>query len=170
MDISMDGGIDREEWNKFYKLFMHPFLKCYPDVNFEISIPNAKKCFAKEDWVKHVASTFKQFIGLDATFNKMHPEKEEKKTTVKPLDTMFELMDRNSNGSVNLSEYIFARRVSFIFRKCTFGDRMNYTAVQCGMNLLSDGGRITSDEARVILRNSIQLFSDRGTTLGFLSF
>jgi len=104
MDVSMDGGIDREEWNKFYKLFLYPFIQCNPDQSFELSIPIAKKCFAKEDWVRHVASTLKQFMGLDAKFKKMHPEKAEKNTPANPLDTMFELMDRNSNGSLNLAE------------------------------------------------------------------
>jgi len=47
---------------------------------------------------------------------------------------------------------------------------MNYTAVQCGINILSEGGNISSDEARSILRNSIQLFSVRGNTIGFVSF
>jgi len=38
------------------------------------------------------------------------------------------------------------------------------------MNLLTEGGRVTVDEARALLRNSVQLFSVRTTTLGFLSF
>lgn len=47
---------------------------------------------------------------------------------------------------------------------------MNYTAIQCGINLLGDGGNVSADEARSILRNSIQLFSVKGNTIGFLSF
>jgi len=43
-------------------------------------------------------------------------------------------------------------------------------AVQCGMNLLSEGAHVTSDEARALLRNSVQLFSVVGTTLDPISF
>jgi len=170
MDVSMDSGIDKFEWDKFYKLFMRPFIKCHPDSHLEITITKVKKCFAGEEWIQHVLTSVDTYKGLDRKFRQSNPDRVVKEPLFDPVDAILTLMDRDSNGVINLTEYIFARRVSFVFRKCTFGDRMNYTAVQCGMNLLTDGGRVTTDEARAILRNSIQLFSVRSSTLDFLSF
>lgn len=165
----MDSGIDRSEWDKFYKLFLRPFIRCRPDSHLEISIPIAKKCFADEEWMLHVLTSVDSFRGLDRKYRESNLGGA-KEPLFDPVDAILIHMDRDSNGVINLTEYIFARRVSFVFRKCTFGDRMNYTAVQCGMNLLTEGGRVTTDEARAILRNSIQLFSVRSSTLDFLSF
>lgn len=47
---------------------------------------------------------------------------------------------------------------------------MNYTALQCGLNLLSDGSRVTSDEGRSILKNVIQLFAVRYNTISLIDF
>jgi hypothetical protein len=65
---------------------------------------------------------------------------------------------------------VFARRAIYIFRKCTFGMFMNYTALQCGLNMMADGSYITSDEARKIMRHSGQLLSNESTRLDFLQF
>lgn len=51
----------------------------------------------------HVKNSFKSYENLDKRHRKLHPEKNELNKS-NPVDYMFELMDRNANGSINLSE------------------------------------------------------------------
>jgi len=102
IDINLDGAIDRDEYDKFYNLFLSKFISCNPNNNFELKLTEAKNCFMKESWMKRIQKSYN-----------------DNNATIKPIDQIFDIMDINKNQNINLSEYVFARKVSFVFRKCT---------------------------------------------------
>jgi len=103
MDVDQDGGINRTEWDKFYNVFLSPFLACHPDTHLQTPIDSAKGCFAKEDWMQHVIESDKEFEGLDRKFRKLDT-KGDRDAPEDPVDSIFAHMDRDSNGVINLAE------------------------------------------------------------------
>ena len=72
--------------------------------------------------------------------------------------------DRDMNGAISLSEYVFVRKGASAWRQCVSSNRMNYKDLQCALRYTSDGANVTEGEARTLFYEALQ-WMERGSQL-----
>jgi hypothetical protein len=148
-DINRDGQLSQTEWTAFHQFFITPFQNCRtPD--FLLDVAQIKDCVLGQEWFSKLAYQGK----LQKTFEGLgvHEGGEASDSSGDAVAADLILAcDRNLDGKLNFSEYLFLRRAAVAWTMCA-SERMNRAGLKCGLSIVVQSRTVSQSEADVAFR------------------
>ena len=154
-DHNRNDKLSPKEWTTCLTVFISPYesLCLKSPSSYLLSKNDLKTCLSKT-WFKDIPS-------------KTH-------STESPIDAIMRALLRDSEGKINLMDYVFLRRLTLAWKECSVDGRLNKKRMQCALGVTTPQKRRFLPVANQVFNIAVELYKtknrDNEAFLDFFSF